>query len=223
MTHATDNELNRLADGSLESVEAERVRRHVASCAECEREVTSIVRLLDQSATLNVPQLPRRDLWPAIAGAELRIRRRRRERWILRLTAVAATIVLVVSAPVFVTSVRQSVHTLWTRVVGGGPAPLSSREVQATMILTRGAQATGDVAFYERRRILMADSLTTKEREAISESSALDARLREIDSLATLAEHEPGNSTRAQSVAAALDAWYFDVQQVRRDLRRLVR
>ncbi len=54
-------------------------------------------------------------------------------------------------------------------------------------------------------------------------SPVLERRLTEIDSLTALAEAEPGNSARAQAVSVALDAWYFDVQQLRRTARRMKR
>jgi hypothetical protein len=74
--------------------------------------------------------------------------------------------------------------------------------------------------FYERRRIALADSLTTGEWQAMATDATLERRRREIDSLTTVASEDPRNAAAADALSRALDGWYFDVQQLRRGLKR---
>ena len=58
--------LNRYVDGELSARYQEGVRRHLASCDCCERELASITRLKDVFSALETEELPR-SLWPKIA------------------------------------------------------------------------------------------------------------------------------------------------------------
>lgn len=67
--HIPETRLNDYVDGLLPAADAAEVRRHLAACIECEREVVGLRELLGQLRTLPARIEPPRDLRPAIAAA----------------------------------------------------------------------------------------------------------------------------------------------------------
>ncbi len=67
--HIPESRLNDYVDGLLSAADAAEVRRHLAACIDCEREVVGLRELLGQLRALPTRVEPPRDLRPAIAAA----------------------------------------------------------------------------------------------------------------------------------------------------------
>jgi hypothetical protein len=220
--HATDEELNDLVDAPHRGAE-QRVHQHVAHCAQCQREVASIKSLLERSRSLDDPIVPPMDLWPGIAQAAPDVRRRVQRNRLSRLIPLAAAVAFVIAAASvgYLLSLR--------RDVSRGPQQAAAPSTQAATVsvipdaalMRRAAIATGDSLFYDQRFDALADSLTDQDRAAMAASPTLAARRNEIDSLTRLVTALGRNNETVNALSRALDAWYFDVQQLRREIRRI--
>lgn len=219
--HATDAELNDVVDAPHGLVN-QRFHDHVATCAECQREVASIKALIDRSRTLNDPIEPPDDLWPGIAQAAPLVRQRVRRNRLSRLVPLAAGITFTAagaSLGYFLADARYA----WRgtqQVAGSTIQATTASAIPDAALLRRAAIAIGDSALYEGRLNALADSLTPPARAAMAASSALAVRRNEIDSLTKLVTADRQNSALANALSRALDGWYFDVQQLRREAGR---
>ena len=218
--HATDEELNDLVDAPHLDAE-QRIHRHVAQCAECQREVASIRALLERTRPLNDPIMPPTDLWPAIAQAAPLVRRRVQRSRLSRLMPLAAAIAFVIAGASLGYFLSDARHvSRGTQQAASNIQPATVGVMPEAALMRRAAIAVGDSVFYERRMSALSDSLTTADRAAMASSPALTARRNEIDSLTTLVAADRRNDELVHALSRALDAWYFDVQQLRREIRR---
>jgi anti-sigma factor RsiW len=219
--HATDEELNDVVDAP-HSYANQHVYEHVARCAECQREVASIRALIDRSRTLNDPITPPVDLWPGIVQAAPLVQRRVRRNRLSRLIPLAAAIAFAMAGA------SLGYYLADARYAARGTQQEAGSTIQATTasaipdapLLQRAAVVIGDSALYEQRLRALADSLTLPDRAAMAASPSLAVRRNEIDSLTKLVTADRQNSALANALSRALDGWYFDVQQLRREVGR---
>lgn len=200
--HATEQDLNLFVDDAGSGVDPQ-VRVHVDGCAACQREVAALAALIAQSVDLDTPIEPPLDLWPGIARRT--VERRRRS----RVATIAAVMLLIVSATVG--------GILVVPQLGRDKPPLAFAAIE---LLHRAELATGDGAFYARRREALTDSLSRHDLESVERDTQVAIRLREVDSLTRSIAADPSNRAHAMALARALDAWFFDVQQALREARR---
>lgn len=219
--HATDTELNDVVDVP-HGHENPHVHEHVAHCVECQRGVDSIRALIYKSRTLNDPIPPPGDLWTGIMQAAPLVQKRARRNRLSRLIPVAAAVTFTAagaSLGYFVADARNASRITRQAADSTIQATIATAIPDAPL-LRRAAIAVGDSALHEGRLNALGNALTPADRAAMTASPDLAVRRNEIDSLAKLVTADPQNDTLANALSRALDGWYFDVRQLRREVGR---
>jgi hypothetical protein len=207
--HLTEAERQHIAEGSA-SAGDERVAHHLATCAECERDVARLRALVRRVRHLPPPAANLADLWPAIrsrvqqtkivplAGAAIATAsaasdaRPRRSR-LVRLTAWLAAAVVVIAAA-----------GLFTRVVprrDGGRAAVAPATGQARF-------AADSIAAYREETTRLLDQLELQRSLMRPSTRAqLDGDLRTIDQaiaeLEAAIKRDPNNPALRQLLASS--------------------
>ena len=68
MCNEMEGRLNDYIDGTLPEAEAQSVEAHLGSCPACRRAQGELRALIDAAEALPKAVMPKRDLWPAVAG-----------------------------------------------------------------------------------------------------------------------------------------------------------
>jgi glucose/arabinose dehydrogenase len=136
--HLNEEQLNTLADGSLDAALREGAERHLAGCAECRREVERLRVLVADARALPRAIEPGADLWPGVAA---RLGRRALPRWL----AAAAVVVVALGAMVYVVG-RGKAADGWVIAEVEGTPRLEGRPMMRSVLRPGDALDTDSVS-----------------------------------------------------------------------------
>ena len=180
--------LDDLADGRLTAAERLRIEAHLASCAGCREQLTSLEALLEQVDALPRSVPPGADLWPAISTRLTARPRRASVSWPSWLRQAAAAVVFMALGGVL----SQLVAPVWR-----GPAPIADRAMlESDLALAEAGLFLAEADLLRAKEALWAAVYNSREtspetREVVERNLAVIAAA--IQELRAALEADPGN------------------------------